>query len=322
MYKEWVSPPPDAYSDSGYVAYVKSFHDNILSSGSGITHMSGIQGQFDLVYGVRPTLVAARTVSGKPLYYKFESSGNSTVYITVSFDIWSYNNSYIYFIFGNVSLSLTLDNNGIPEKTLLNNSTSSSTRINQYHNTVPYLQGSGTGSNRFTSGKSLLVSNGGTLIIQHCMGMHNGGSDDVQKSGLSIIMNIKGDKLTNVALYNYTYSSVDNGVYYSSSSSYGVGFSQRIAMVMSTSGTTYSLNTVNALTIGTPYMNFFPVSTISPNNDFLSMDGVYYYDQKLIPSEGLVTIGSNSYWLTGKLIEGLSITSSASTVHSFAFKVD
>lgn len=94
---------------------VKQFHDNITSIGTGITHMSEIENQFNFTTGVIP--VSTSTLGGvsgtkisPPLYYKFVAT-NRTVYITIRFFVAAQggetNTNYLSEIISTISITDT-----------------------------------------------------------------------------------------------------------------------------------------------------------------------------------------------------------------------
>lgn len=323
MFLEWENPPPDAYSNEGYRLFINNFHEKITSVGTGVTHMSEISGQFDLVSGSMPVAVVNQLVSGLPLYYKFESVGNKTLYLIISFNIYYQTNaSHTRAIFGYTGISDRLID-GKPVLYKYNDTygdSSVSFKCESY-NTGHFFHTPANSSFRYGNGTSFISSRNGTLVIQYSMGIINEHPFDTKKSIVSIILQSKPDSFLSIGLYNIPsiilYNNINPTDY---GASYYIPHSYRAAMIVSCGLSNHTKNYVRSLSLQ-PHTNIVPVYTIDSDSDFVNMDDVYYYDSFNNKGGGIIDVGTEKFWLSSDLFEGLSITSSTTNVYSFAVRV-
>ena len=322
MIIEWDSPPPDAYSNEGYRAFIKDLHDKLTSDGTGITHMSELSGQFDLVTGVVPIAVINKTVEGLPLYYKIETVGKKTIYIKIRFDVYLYNSStHVKNIMGYVRVYDRLDSAGVPVENYYQTNGNNTDIFNEYYNMSLSFISVVDSNFRYTGGKSVIIINDGTIVIQYCMGTKSNSTQDFNKAILSIMIESGIDYYSSIGYYNNSINNYTASMT-ASSSYYVIGYGGRAAFINSWGYNKYTSGYVRSLSLQ-PNNSLIPISYINYKNGFSKLDNIYYYNANNIIDEGIsLTVDGHDYYFLGRLIYDLSITSSDTNVYGFAIRLN
>lgn len=319
MFLEWDNPPPDAYTDAAYRTFLQDFNDRITMTGTGITRLDGI-GQFDLVTGVAPTPKLGSVVNGEPLYYKFESVGNITVYMIFTFSVYQAFSAGVRNIMCLISLSDKVYN-GIPSISDVSSISNGQSNRNVYYNTSHYYANTADLNFRYGVGRSFLLANpsDGTLVIQYNHSMKNTATTDLRKSVCNVILNAQARSFSSIGGYVSiaNYSSMTS----TDTTSYGETHSTRAAYVFDTLQFQYNMTQINILSMK-PNINFIPLLFNTVSNELKSMKNIFYYDRNIITGNSIIDIGDDKLWLSGTSFENLSMTSSVSTQYGFAFKVN
>lgn len=323
MFIEWDNLSPSVVGTVSYRACIKDFHTHMILPDTGITHMSEITGQFNMETGLKPSASVGKIVFSPPLHYKYESIGNTTVYITVKFGIFyavATNDLYCNTIFANTVVTDKLDSAGVPENRSYVDVGGEVYRNECFAtpNQIPTMPT----SFKYTTGKSIISNNNGLLIVQFGGGMKTDDISDKQKSIVSIIVNAKPVGFDTIGLYG-----VEIGDYISNTTptadmaDYSDPF---IPLVMSCNGTTAKKTKTNTLFLPSD-RDIIPIYYIDFTGNVKAFKGVYYYNSATILGVGIVNIGDVTLWLSGKTLDVNSISGISDTDtenFSYAFKVN
>lgn len=326
MYLEWTNPAPDAQTTENYRTFVNDFHNKITTAGTNITHMSELSGQFNLVTGVVPSPPVNTTIEGLPLYYKYDCPGCVTLYFTFRFDVYVHTStSRPKDILGYVAITELLDINGKPSNTKYNNVYNSTSQVNEYYNTSYYYahNSSDTTFRYSTSSSFLLSKDNGVLVIQYSIGTVNSSAYDLKKPIVSVMVKADETTYTSIALYESDVFRYKTGVINSDTPSYAHNHISRPAVAMCINGLHYNRNPLKNM-IMPPYDNIVPIYVLDSRSKFKNITDFYYYDVRKITGSGIISIGDDSFWISGDLIETMSISGAdANTaLYGFAFKVN
>ena len=299
MHKQWLSPPVKVTNPESVRAWVQDMHTQLTDTGTGISHLAHIPGQFDFLtekISRSTTNIMTGEARSKPLYYKYESSGNNTLYIKVYFAYQGYT-SY------NINNSRLITKSGVwtNEHDMINE---------QYYlrsgeNTMSSMKYSSSqdtydGIVQFTSGDSFLINNDGTLFIA----IHVGDIRDptssytVTRPHFFLCVEALADGFNQIRHYNNAVVSNDS---ISSSSGTSDTSIQRTMVVTTVRDKQYAieqyLNYSNNVTSMTP--SLIQVRSYDYTSMPCSFSKMFFYNKSIIGGGGFEIIEGKTVFMAG-----------------------
>lgn len=323
MLLEWVGPSPDATTDAGYNAYIEDFHTKLTTVGTGVTHLAHLPDQYDMVNaGAIPTPAGTLLEYSSPLYYKFESDGNKTLYLIIQFGVYypyDVNETHVRSICSKVTICENLGIDGVPLPKNYSNSreVNGASIVNVTHNTTYAIPTLDDPEFKYSASDSFISSNGGVLIVQSNLGMKTSHTSDYEKSVVSIMIVSEPDSYTSIGFYDVSLE------YYDSMSSdpvLSLGSIEHNISAINFKGSLYSkLRTSTMLLV--PRTNIMSLYSISADSQITPIKDIYYYDRGKVAGNGRTTIGAHDYWLSGLLLKSHSISGADAQQYSYAIRI-
>lgn len=296
MYIEWTNPDISTNNDVELRVYVKDLHDKMISTGTGITWMSDIPGQFDFVNEVVPsTNNNLNTCQSKPLYYVYKSTNNIDLYLTLRFHNGVHSSSTISQYFSSISTTNQLVN-GVPSSTNILKFNSNEQLPTKFFNTMPYNYSNNT---KFTSiiRKSYIVNNDGFLMIIGNIGYSENNANSISRPLVFLMLSVnnKGyDRITpnsSQYFYNYNAYTPNNGYIYINLYYFNV-----INSIV-------YYNTIDTTVIKESKMkNFVQLKHFSFLTGVKDFKYVYYYSNINNNYSGIQTINNKKYLFFGDML--------------------
>lgn len=303
MHKQWLSPPVKMTDPELVRAWVQDMHTQLTDDGTGITHLAHIPGQFDFLTETisrSTTNIMIGVARSKPLYYKYESTGNNTLYIKVYFAYQSYTSHNI-----NESRLITKSGVWTNEHDMINEqyylrggeSTISSMKYSSSQDTY-------AGTVQFTGGDSFLINNDGTLFIAIHVGdiRDPNSSYPVTRPYFFLCVEALADGFNQIRHYNN--AAVSNDIISSSSGSSSTSM-QRTMVLTTVRDKQYAIeqyiNYSNNVASMTP--SLIQIRSYDHTSMPCSFSKMFFYNRSRIGGSGFEVIEGKTVFMAGSTMD-------------------
>lgn len=300
MHKEWVNPKVDVDNGVSFRSWVADMHSHLTADGTGITQMA-TPGQFDFI---TETIAAEGTTNimkgkamSKPLYYKYESIGNKTLYIKFKFGYFKHSTA------GSDTTPTLLSKVGVWEN--IEDAIAEKPYYKFPTTIVPAMKWSTSnrrqiGNHIPATGNSYLINNNGTLMIAIHTGFIPDASVSYRYTSPLLFLYIEA-KPDGFRQYRHTNGSTieDDNVYSSGGTSItNAVYNTSILSVIRNNAT--EMNSQEYMYMAATSPTFMQVVGYTHESELYSMNKLMYYNKSRIGGDGFTTIAGRTVYMFGE----------------------
>lgn len=308
MYKQWTNPPLDITDGASLRAWVLDMHTQITATGTGVTHLSDIPGQFDFtteVLSKHSSNYMIGSARSKPLYYKYESDGNNTLFIKIYF-CWHQYSTHVHPRINTKSGVWTTEDDMINEMHYVDEYTrlvapmKYSSSPNSYDGVVEQV-----------SGDSYLINNDGTLFIAIHAGDIRGidAPHRVTRAAFFLCVEALPNGFNQLRHYNESRESTDT---IGSSGGSSVTSSQRYAVLTTVVDKQFAIekypHETNIMQSSSASPSLIQICSYDINSNIRFFSKMFYYNRSIVGGNKLTTIDGRKVFMAGSAIDEVGLT--------------